>query len=531
MTLEQFGRRRAGGVLSAREVELAARNGRTLVLPASTLITPAARDRARELGVTIQLQREVAPLAPPTAAVTTLPGSYDLIEPLAAFVLAAASNELPPGVIETTKVLLLDSIAVGYAGTLAEGVRAVIAGLSARRQAERGHVIGQRQKLPPPEAALCNGALIHSLEFDSAFDEGLIHPMAGVVPAALALADELRLSRGLPLLTAIAVGGEIACRISYAATGTPPFYRCGAMAAFGGVAAAGVLLDLDQDALVRAFGIAYHQAVMPWLAHEEGSPIHGALPGFGAHAAVVAARLAAGGASGPRRVLEGEAGYFRACEGGAWDRARALDGLGASWLLQAISLKPYPSGRLTHGAIDGVLQLRAAHGLRPEQVRQITIAASQIIAHRTGRKPEPSASLVNQRLSVPFVVAQALRRGAVGLDCFGPAEVAHPEVQALMERVQVVAAPDIPPTDLAPVRVCIETVEGARLETEVRQLLGSPARPLSREERLAKLAHCWQVSGQPAYRRPARLAETIEHLDEANSLAAFWAAVAPQATP
>ncbi|MCS7001699.1 MAG: MmgE/PrpD family protein, partial [Dehalococcoidia bacterium] len=128
-------------------------------------------------------------------------------------------------------------------------------------------------------------------------------------------------------------------------------------------------------------------------------------------------------------------------------------------------------------------------------------------------------------LSVPYTVARALVDGRVGLDSFGPAQVADPRVQALLPKIDVAPTADIPPNDLAPVRVTIALLDGRVLRCDIESLLGSRRRPLDRSARVAKTQHCWQFASQPAWRGPEKLVHAVETLGAAPNLAALWAAM------
>lgn len=511
-------------IVTERDVERALAAGELLEIPPGAIVTPAARDRLRRLE-RVAKRPSADGVARPASGPAVTPSdraSDDLIGPVTAFV-GVPLERIPREVLEFVAMLLLDCVAVAVAGRVAEGTTGLVAAL---REGSRGPapVIGFSERLSAPDAALANGALVHSTEFDPAFEAGLIHPVAGAIPAALAAAAEARLADGRALLAAIAVAGEVACRVSAAALGVPAVYRCGAMGAFAGVAAGARIGGLDQAATRHAFGIAASLGAPCWQPHAEGSSVHGALPGFGARAGLLGVAIARHGGTGPFDVLEGPSGYYQTYEGGRWDRSRALDGLGERWLLLESELKPYPSGRLTHGAIDGALALRA-EGLRAEEIAAIVIECSEVIAARTGRTPAPDASLVHQRLSVPFTVAQALLRGRVGLGEIAPGAAADPTVRALMARIAVRAAPDIPPGAFVPVRLQVRTQAGAVIQREVTALRGSRARPLSREERLAKVAHCWSFAGLPAWRTPDTLVRAIEALPEGGAVERLLAAL------
>ncbi|GIW06607.1 MAG: MmgE/PrpD family protein [Dehalococcoidia bacterium] len=506
-----------------RDVEAAARNGRALVVAPGTVVTPAARERAAELRVAIRVQRDrLPPVAVPLPA---LREDYDLIEPLAAFVIAAAAQPLPEEIIDRTKLLLIDSLAAGYSGIRNGQIRALAESLAARRHGERGHLIGLRQKLVPTDAALVNASMIHAHGLDARFDPGDVSPLPGPVAATLALADELRLREPGAILPAIAIGVEVGCRIAAAATNRPSLSRTAAIAALGGTAAAAVLLDLELEALIAAFGLALSQALLPV---DEESSLGPLVAGFGAQAAVQAARLAAGGVVGPRQVIEGPAGYARLVERGQFNRTAALDGLGATWRLEDVRVQLYPVDRHAAAAVESAVQL-AGGRLAPERIQQLVIEASAAVVRAGAGKPGPAAPPAELRRSLPYLVARALRDGWIGLDSVEPSSAPDPDLWELMERIELSPSPEIPPDSETPVRLLVLTTEGILLESTVDGMPGDLSNETTRERVLSKLADCWRVSGQPRYRRPLRLVDAVESLDLSQSLTAFWSAVSPQA--
>ena len=122
-------------------------------------------------------------------------------------------------------------------------------------------------------------------------------------------------------------------------------------------------MGFDEEALINAFGAVLGQLSGTMQAHSEGSLLLALQIGFNARNAVVACDLAANGLVGPRHLLEGPFGYFPLFEGD-YDLAPVLRELGKVWRVGEVALKPFPSGRATHGVLDGVLALMQEHRLR-----------------------------------------------------------------------------------------------------------------------------------------------------------------------
>jgi len=207
---------------------------------------------------------------------------------------------------------------------------------------------------------MVNGTLAHSLDFDDTHAEGSIHSSAPIVPAALAAA-EMTGASGKDLIAACVVGYEVQIRLSLALDpsahydrGYHPTATCGV---FGAAAAAGKLLGLDADGLESAFGIALIQAAgsMQFLA--DGAWTKRSHVGQAAENGLQCAVLAAEGFQGPAEAFEGKWGFLHAYAPDA-DHAKATAGLGDTWQTLKLAVKPYPSCRYSHAALDGLIRLK-----------------------------------------------------------------------------------------------------------------------------------------------------------------------------
>src|SRR5207253_5171018 len=174
--------------------------------------------------------------------------------------------------------------------------------------------IGHTRTLTASGAAFVNGTAAHGEDFDDTFEGGPVHAGAVVVPALLAACERERLD-GDRLLLGIATGAELMCRLSLVApkathaAGFHPTAVFGALAAAGGVSAA---LGLPAPAIASALGIAGSMAsgIIEYLA--EGTSTKRMHAGWAAQSGLRAALMAQGGFTGPRTVLEGEHGFYRA---------------------------------------------------------------------------------------------------------------------------------------------------------------------------------------------------------------------------
>ena len=263
--------------------------------------------------------------------------------------------------------------------------------------------------------------------------------------------------------------------------------------------------------------------------HVEGGPALALQMGFAAGAAVRAVDLARAGLPGPYDVLEGPFGYFRLYEG-AWDLEPAWAELGAVWRITQVSHKPFPTGRAAHGGLDGILQLRAAHGLRADDVARLTLAAPPLIHQLVGRPVQPDMDVTYARLCFQYVGALALLHGGVDVADFSPERLADPRWRDLARRIELVADGNPDPNALAPQAVTAHLKDGRTLRVGVPHTLGSPERPLSREQHLAKFRRCWSYGAQPLAAAAAdRLIHLVDHLDEVDNSNALVALTHPAA--
>jgi 2-methylcitrate dehydratase PrpD len=447
----------------------------------------------------------------------------DAIDPLSSFVAGLRVEAISPDAIGAAKTFVLDSLGVALAGSSAPGVAAIREQWCEWGGAPEATVLVFGNRLPAPAAALLNGTMIQARDFDDTHHEAIVHVNAGVLPAALAVAERLGGVSGARFLTALIAGIDVACRIGAAITTPVAFTRTGTLAFFGAAAATASLLGLDARTTRDAFGIAYAQTATNMQAVHDGALVKRMHPGFGARAGIMAALLAARGLTGARRVLEGPYGYLHLYERGAYRRERILDGLGSAFEVTRLSVKPYPCSLDTHAAIMAALALRAETGLTAEAIDRVTVDLP-FLAFDAAGKPFDAIQghrVVESILSVPYAVAVAPGRGRVTLDDFTEAAVADATIGALARRVEARVDPRLPPKAFVPVTVRIQLRDGQVLERRVDRLLGTPELPMSQAQLLEKFWHCTGYAARPVPReRLDRLLPLIDGLEGLPDVAA-----------
>jgi 2-methylcitrate dehydratase PrpD len=243
--------------------------------------------------------------------------------------------------------------------------------------------------------------------------------------------------------------------------------------------------------LVNAFGINGSQAAGSVEFLTDGAWTKRMHPGWAAHGAIIAAELARGGFTGPRRILEGKAGFLRSYS----DRPqvdRVLAGLGEGFEILGVAVKPHAACRYSQAAIDAILALVAEHDVKPDQVDRVTVGTFQggipIVAEPLAVKRRPR-SVVDAQFSIHFASAAAIMRRAVTLADYKPDRMFSPEMHAMMDKVDCVHAPELDSLfpKLWPAKVEIALRGGAKLQKRVDVLHGDPEDPLSWDELIGKV--------------------------------------------
>lgn len=413
---------------------------------------------------------------------------------LAEFVASLRYDELPQDVRERARLIILDQVGIAlrarHEATLSPAMESALRRLGMTGSAT---VIGDETGYAPTSAALFNGNLGHALDFDDTHAPGSIHSGAPIIPAALAAA-ELCGADGKAVIAGVVAGFETQIRLSLALVpsdhyqrGFHPTATCGV---FGAAAAAGVVMGLDADAIESAFGLCGSQAAGSMQFLVDGAwnkPYH---TGFAAANGLTSACMAAEGFRGAHEAIEGKSGFLAAYAPSP-DPSRVLEGLGSQWQTLGVAVKPYPSCRYGHAAMDALIALRAANDLDWQDVESVEIGLPdtgvRIIGEPQADKRAPK-NYVDGQFSMPFVAAVALREGGMDWDSY-QRNLTDPQVLDLCQRVSTVNDPKAEaeyPANMSGI-ARVRTAAGM-FEEMVVVPKGEPANFMTAEEFRAKFA-------------------------------------------
>ncbi len=363
---------------------------------------------------------------------------------LAEYVAGLRLADVPPPVVDRAKSLTLDLVGIIIRASVEADstpcLRATLATLGLDGPGPCG-VPGTDWRYAPPVAALVNGMLGHSLDFDDTHADSSLHPSAPVVPAALAVGEAVGAS-GAEIIAAIIAGYEVCCRLGMALDPTAHYARgfhpTATAGTFGAAAAAAKLYGLDAAGIATAFGISGSQAAGSLQFLANGAWNKRWQVGQAAMNGVMAAALARNGFVAASEPLEGKHGFLAGYSDGA-DPARAVAGLGTVYETVRVGVKPYPSCRYTHAALAGLAAIRAEQGLDGSGFLAVTVGLHQNGIMLTGAplaEKRRSRSVVDGQFSMPFTAAVMIDQGSFGWDDYR--RLGAPGLDAICDRIDVV---------------------------------------------------------------------------------------------
>ncbi len=420
-----------------------------------------------------------------------------LLQEVSRFAAGVRDGNFGPEILQDARRRTIDIIGIALAASGMEPARIVGGVIEGWGGEEQAGVIGRGERYPAASAALMNGTLAHSLDYDDTHLPSVLHPSAAVVPAALAAAESSG-AKGRDLLAAIAAGNELVVRVGMAgydpALGNSIFFEKGLHATsiagtLGAALAAAMVYGLGEEELGHAVAISASMGAGIIEANRTGGTVKRIHCGWAAHSGITAAELAARGLTGPPTAFEGRFGFLQAYLDDKADAEALTRGLGEQWEVTRTFFKPYPANHFTHAGIDAAISLRE-QGLDIEELEEIELGVASPVLRTIGRpedeKAHPKSGYAAQ-FSGPFTVATALVGGGglgVSLDDFTDEDAEDPVKLDLASRVRCFADEEcgrIFPNQF-PAVLRVRLKNGEVRESRVSHNRGGPENPLSDEE-------------------------------------------------
>ena len=405
---------------------------------------------------------------------------------LADYMSAAGARPLPPIVAENAKYHLLDTLASMISGS------ELLPGQSAQRYI-RAHggkggatIAGTSLTAGPADAALANGIMAHADETDDSHNASRSHPGCAVVPAALAVGEELGID-GARFLRAVTLGYDIGPRVVMAMGGADWSYETSLAThsiagTFGAAAAAGSAAGLSAQQMRWLLDYAGQQAsgIAAWqrdTEHIEKSLVFAGMP---ARNGVSAALLIQLGGTGVDDIFSGADNFLLSFAPQA-DPARLIDKLGERYEVTRTNIKKWTVGSPIQAPLDALENLRKRHPFEPAGVQRVAVRLATSEAKTVNDREMPDISL-------QYMVAVML------LDKTASFAAAHdkPRMQdaaVQREKAKVQLIPDEELERLYPRRetlVEVTLTDGTKLTERVGAVRGTAENPMTREEVVAK---------------------------------------------
>jgi 2-methylcitrate dehydratase PrpD len=412
---------------------------------------------------------------------TTPDAVSTITQELAGYIAGTMGREMPADVTAKTKLHVLDTLAAMLSGSRlkpGEIAAAYVDGLGGRPEAT---VIGARILTSAVNAALANGMMGHADETDDSHLAGLFHPGCGIVPAALAVAEQAGRG-GQEMIRAVALGYDVGARIAPALgsrrSDTASHSTHSLATLFGAAAAAAALLRLDETQVRHVLSYTVQQAsgVAYWSRDHEHIEKAFDFGGMGARNGVAAATMVAAGLTAVDDPLSGTHNLFTALAVTPAPHELTAE-LGSRFEIMRASIKKWCVGSPIQAALDALTLLMAEHGLRADHVRRIIVEMPDDRLHIVDNRTIPDICLQH-------LLALTLADGTLTFaSAHDYARMEDAAVLAVRKRIEVVPSAEL--TAAVPARqaiVALETTDGRTVRHRTHAVRGTPDNPMETAE-------------------------------------------------
>jgi 2-methylcitrate dehydratase PrpD len=430
----------------------------------------------------------------------------DVVFDLVKHIVSTKYEDIPEAAIIAAKTEIVDSLATALGGTTKPGVGELVDIARELGGTPQSTIIGYGLKVPADNAAQVNGSMIHALDYDDGHTQSLVHVGCVAISTVFAAAERMGDVTGKELLAAVALGQDFDSRLG--AASRPGSTALGAgwhpTTLFGYITAAAIaskVMRLDEEGMINAIGLAYHQCGGAATGVGDGALAKRMGPGFAAKAGIISALMAERGITGERSSLEGRDGFgglYNVYIKGDYDPKILMDRLGDYYMGQEIGSKPYPCCGFQHCFIDAALSLREKHNIKVEDIKEITAIGGQSGYSLTrGENRAAPRTIVDAQFSAPYGIAVALVRGKVTPEDYTDETIKREDVLKVARKVTGVLEDSWTKHGVSPGELAITLNDGTEYSEHVEYMLGSPENPMTYDDCAKKFRTCAPIALNP----------------------------------
>jgi len=410
------------------------------------------------------------------------------------YVIDTRYEDIPPAAIHTVKRMLLADIGTIIAGTQADGCRELADFYRSIGGLPEASLLLHGEKLPAQNAVFVNAMMARALDFGDALAPGP-HIGSSTIPTAIACSELRGGCAGKEFLAALTIGTEVAARLNLNEAAYDGFDPSGICVPFGAAAVACRLLRMNAQQTWNALGLVFNSCGGSFQSHIDGSLGVRVNQGRSARDAVISARLAQRGITGPRNFLTGIYGYLHLYGKGQFTGPDILDGLGSSYRMLDVSFKKYPCCALASGPTEITLSMLREYALDPAEIRSVKLTlppyAYRLVGHDFKIGDNPA---VDGQFSAQYCIANVLLRGRCTISHFTSEAVRDPQIVNFISKISVAADPALARRGHTAADLEITMKNGEVYRGGIDIAPGFPGNPLTDEDHMERFMGCIEAA-------------------------------------
>lgn len=409
------------------------------------------------------------------------------LDRLAAFVCQTSCAHLSPAAVMAAKSVLLDTFGAIVAGSRLEENTRLARLVAERSPGGRASLLGHRLKADPMLAALVNATAGVALEVDEGNRFGGGHPAIHIIPALVAVGEEIGVD-GPRLLESLIVGYEVISRLGTATVPRFNLHSHGMWGTIGVAVAVAKLSHYDEGQIRQVMNLAASMSpANSWTPCFEGATIRNLYPGRATFQGILAVHLHRAGFTG---LHDGPGDVYGILLGERFEPERVVEGLEDArdefpFRIEQNYFKFHACCLFNHPALDAVQAIAQTQPVAVQDVARITVTSIPFAARMAEAYP---ANMLAAKFSLPYAVAASMVTGRTDITAFNEATIGNPEIRELARKVEVRADPEMSMrrADYPSALVSIELKDGRVLSRSTTIVRGDAANPVPHEELVGK---------------------------------------------